>query len=217
MKRGFSLFAAVLIFGAIMPGPLAAQDSFDLGIKGGLALSKNTWTSGWKSGTLPKPVLGAFLSFNMSKTLAIQPEVFFLIAGGRDVVEDEVIARYDSLQSFIHLPVLAKLRILKEGTLIPVVFAGPAANFLVSTKGRYYEDGVLIYEDTEEEIRDYFGPRNLTFSFVFGGGAEWKFTKNMILVFDLRYAMMLSKFNGEDIGEGSWTIKALMFMMGVGF
>jgi len=218
MKSGLSLLSAVLLLGALLPGPLAAEGSFNLGVKGGLALSKNTWSAGPKSGTLSRPVLGAFLSFSLSKTIAIQPEAFFLIAGGQDEVEiDGVTQRYDSLQTFIHVPVLAKIRILKEGKLIPVVFAGPAANFLLSTKGRYYEDGVLIYEDSEEEIRDYFGPRNLTFSLVFGGGAEWKFNKNMILVFDLRYAMMLTKLNGVDFEAGSWTIKALMFMMGVGF
>jgi len=218
MKRYFSLFSAVLVLAAFLPEPLAAGGSFDLGVKGGLALSKNTWSTGPKSGTLSKPVLGAFVSFSLSKTLAIQPEVFYLIAGGRDEVEvGEVTTRYDSLQTFIHVPVLVKIRLIKEGRWTPTIFAGPAANFLLSTKGRYYEDGELIYEDTEEEVREYFGVRNVTFSLVFGGGAEWKLNDKMILVLDIRYSLMLTRLNGVDFPDGSWTTNALMFMMGVGF
>lgn len=218
MKKGLSLLSAVLILGALLPGPLAAEGAFDWGVKGGLALSKNTWSTGPKSGTLSKPVLGAFLSFSLSKTLAIQPEVFFLIAGGRDEWEvGGVTARYDSLQTFIHVPVLAKIRFIKEGRWTPTIFAGPAANFLLSTKGRYYEDGEFIYEDPEEEVREYFGVRNVTYSLVFGGGAEWKLNDKMILVLDIRYSLMLTRLNGVDFEAGSWTTNALMFMMGVGF
>lgn len=217
MKRS-SVIIAVLLLAVFVAKPLAAEGAFDWGVKGGLSLSKNTWSNGPTSGTLPKPVVGAFLSFSLSKTLAIQPEVYLLMAGGRDEGEiDGVSWRYDNIQTFIHVPVLAKVRLMREGKWTPIVFAGPAANFLLTAKNKYYEDGELIFEFTEEQIREEFGIKNLTFSLVLGGGAEWMINDKMILVFDIRYSLMLTKLNGVAFEEGSWKNNALMFMLGVGF
>lgn len=214
MKR-FSAFFAVLLLAVFVPKPLAAEGAFDWGVKGGLSLSKNAWSNGPTSGTLPKPVVGAFLSFNLSKTLAIQPEIYFLMAGGRDKdILGMTYDRWDNLETFIHFPILAKARLIREGKWTPVVFAGPAANFLLSAKDKTYLAGELI---SEQDVPESFGIKTLTFSLVFGGGAEWMLNSNMFLVFDIRYALMLTKLNGEAFEEGSWKNNALMFMLGVGF
>jgi hypothetical protein len=214
MKK-VSIFLAVLLLAAFVPKPLAAEGAFDWGVKGGLSLSKNTWSNGPTSGTLPKPVLGAFFSFSLNKTLAIQPEIYLLMIGGRDEGEtDGVSWRWDSIQTFIHVPVLAKVRLMREGKWTPIVFAGPAANFILSAKSKNWEDGELVLD---EDSRDFFGVKNVTFSLVFGGGAEWKLNDRVILVFDIRYTLMLTKLNGVAFEDGSWKTNALMFMLGVGF
>jgi len=214
MKKAIGVLSAVLLLAAFMPSPLTAGVDFDLGVKGGLSLSKNAWSNGPTSGTLPKPVAGAFFSLNLNKTLAIQPEIYLLMAGGRDKdIVGMPYDRWDSVETFIHFPVLAKARLIREGKWTPVVFAGPAANFLLSAKNKTYLDGELI---SEQDVPESYGVKTLTFSLVFGGGAELMLNK-MILIFDIRYTLMLTKLNGEAFKEGSWKSNALLFMAGVGF
>ena len=126
---------------------------------------------------MPKPVVGAFFSLNLNKTLAIQPEIYLLMAGGRDKdIVGMPYDRWDNVETFIHFPVLAKVRLIREGKWTPVVFAGPAANFLLSAKNKTYLDGELI---SEQDLPESFGIKTLTFSLVFGGGAEWMFSFNV--------------------------------------
>ena len=177
MKKGIGVFSALLLLAAFMPSPLTAGVDFDLGVKGGLSLSKNVWSNGPTSGTLPKPVVGAFFSLNLNKTLAIQPEIYLLMAGGRDKdIVGMPYDRWDNVETFIHFPVLAKVRLIREGKWTPVVFAGPAANFLLSAKNKTYLDGELI---SEQDLPESFGIKTLTFSLVFGGGAEWMLSFNV--------------------------------------
>jgi hypothetical protein len=98
---------------------------------------------------------------------------------------------------------------MQGGKTIPVIFAGPAINFNLSAKGKIFEDDVLV---DEYEFKDWV--KSPTLSLVFGGGAEMKMEKFM-LILDLRYDLGLTnpvEFPDENVKFGT-----LMFMVGIGF
>jgi hypothetical protein len=158
------------------------------------------------SGTLLRPVFGVFAAFNFSKTLAIQPEVYWLTLGGKDIAD---VYEYRMLLNYIHVPVLAKVRLIKEGKYRPIVFAGPAVGFLMTAKQKFYTDGVFV---DETDIKPFLKSTN--FSAVFGAGLEVVMNK-LMLALDVRYDMGLADIN--DKGTDALKLKALMFMVGVGF
>lgn len=210
MKKGILVFAVALLLVAFVPRPAAAVD-FDLGVKGGLSMASYKWsddTSASKS--LTGPVFGVFAAFNFSKTLAIQPEVYWLTLGGKDINEESVdVYEYRMLLNYIHVPVLAKVHLIKEGKYRPVVFAGPAVGFLMTAKQKFYLNGVL---EDDMDIKPFLKSTN--FSAVFGAGLEVAMNK-LMLALDVRYDMGLTDINNK--GTDALKLKALMFMLGVGF
>lgn len=210
MKKGILVFAVALLFVAFVPRPVAAVD-FDLGVKGGMSLASYKWsdeTSASKS--LTGPVFGVFAAFNFSKTLAIQPEVYWLTLGGKVIDDDSVdVYEYRLVLNYIHVPVLAKVHLIKEGKYRPIVFAGPAVGFLMTAKQKLYLNG--DFED-DNDVKQFLKSTN--FSAVFGAGLEVAMNKLMIAL-DVRYDMGLANVNNK--GTDTLKLKALMFMLGVGF
>jgi hypothetical protein len=212
MKKALVVFAAVLFLAAVVPQPAAAETTFDLGVKGGISMAKVKFSDGPEGGfdNLNKPVFGVFFSLNLNEFFSIQPEVLFLQQGG--VYEDdskEISYKYELAMTYIHIPVLAKVKLVKEGTVRPILFAGPAVGFLTKAVERYYEDGAL---EGEEDVKEYLKSTN--FSAVFGGGVEIVLDK-LLLVLDVRYDLGLASVNAE--GSDSIKTNALMFMAGIGF
>lgn len=68
---------------------------------------------------------------------------------------------------YLHIPVLVKLRLVKGGSLRPILFAGPAVDFLLSARAKYYTEGAL---DSDEDIKPYLKSTNT--GLVFGAGLE---------------------------------------------
>lgn len=208
MKKCFVVFSAILLLAAFVPQPVAA--AVDLGIKGGVSLSSYKWSDDTSaSNRLTSPVFGVFAAFNFSKTLAIQPEVYWLTLGGKDIYDDVDVYEYRMVLNYIHVPVLAKVHLIKEGKYRPILFAGPAVGFLMSAKQKFYINGV--FED-DEDIKPFLKSTN--FSAVFGAGLEVMMDK-LMLILDIRYDMGLADIN--DKGTDALKLKALMFMVGVGF
>jgi hypothetical protein len=211
MKKGILIFAVALLFVAFIPRPVAAAVNIDLGIKGGMSLASYKWsddTSASKS--LTSPVFGVFAAFNFGKTFAIQPEVYWLTLGGKDINDESIdVYEYRMLLNYIHVPVLAKVHLIKEGKYRPVVFAGPAVGFLMTAKQKFYLNGVL---EDDMDIKPFLKSTN--FSAVFGAGLEVAMNK-LMLALDVRYDMGLTDINNK--GTDALKLKALMFMLGVGF
>jgi hypothetical protein len=211
MKKVLVVFAAFLILAAFIPQKASAEVDFDLGIKAGISLAKIRFDEGMMEDfcSLKKPVVGAFFSLNLNDFLSVQPEIFLLQQGGSFEMIKDGTYRYELAFTYIHIPVLAKVKLIKEGQVKPILFAGPAVGFLSKAVERYYMDGVL---EDEESVKQYLKSTN--FSAVFGGGVEFALEK-LLLVLDVRYALGLYNIN-ED-GEGSIKTGAIMIMGGVGF
>ena len=184
-------------------------------IKGGIALTSLKWSyegAADNSTSTLNPIIGGFLAINVNKTFTFQPEVYFLTHGGKWVYGEE---GYDFKEveklGVIHVPLLAKLHLADRETekFIPIVFAGPAVDFILSAKGKYYVDGTLVDDyNFKEDIK------STNFSIVFGGGVEIMMDK-LMLVLEARYDMGLTDLHADE--EEVYKTKALIIMVGVGF
>jgi hypothetical protein len=212
MKRFLVVFSAVLLLAALIPQPAAAKVDVNFGIKGGISLAQAKWTEETiASGRLLQPVYGVFAAFNLSKSIAIQPEAYLLTQGGKwsMVIDSDTFTEKDFYR-YIHIPVLAKVRLIKEGKFTPILFAGPAVDFLLSAHVKYYTNGTL---DKNIDIKQYY--KSTAFGLVFGAGVEHNLSK-VRLILDIRYDMGLTDIETEDATETLKT-RTLMFMLGVGF
>lgn len=213
MKKGILIFAVVLLLAAFIPQPVAAAIDVGLGVKGGISLAKVKWSDETEATcNLLQPVFGVFAAFNLSKSIAIQPEIYLLTQGGtEDLTEEGDLETYTfkAFFRYIHVPVLVKVRLMQEGKFRPILFAGPAVDFLLSAHEKWYFGGEL---DDDYDVKEFLKTTN--FSAVFGGGVEIMMSK-LMLILDVRYDMGLANINA--MGTDTLKTKALMFMVGVGF
>lgn len=211
MKKCFVVFSAALLLAALVPQPLAAAVDIGLGVKGGLSMASLKWTDSAALESLTRPVFGVFFAFNLNKTFAIQPEIYYLTQGGIETFESEMIAKYVDRYKYLHVPVLAKVRLMPDNKLTPIIFAGPAVGLLLSAHFKYLIDGV---EEFDKDIKANLEKTN--FSIVFGGGVEYKMDK-LMLVLDIRYDLGLANIDGYNDPTDTLKTRAFMFMIGVGF
>ena len=216
MKKASVAILVVLWLVAFVPRPAGAEVTFDLGIKGGVSLAKTAWLSDGEkqplSDALIRPVLGAFAAINFNKIFTFQPEIYYLFQGGAwewDV--DGSTSTGEHRLNYIHIPLLAKIHLIPEGKVIPIIFAGPAVGFLLSAREPLWVDGVL---ESDDDVTEYF--KRLNFSTVFGGGLEFMFGK-LMLVLEFRYDLGLAETAKDPVPGYSLKSRNLMIMAGVGF
>jgi hypothetical protein len=190
MKKSLLVCAAVLVLAVFIAAPVSAATDIKFGIKAGASSSNNKWNvdDGTESAVV-KPTFGVFAVFELSPTLAIQPEVNYLMTGekwdfeGSTEVEDF---------TYIHIPILLRARLMKEGKFVPIVFAGPAVGFLL--KANY--DG--------EDVKEFY--KSTDFGADLGLGAEIALGQMKALI-DFRYYMGLTNaFNNDAIILGATTL-----------
>jgi hypothetical protein len=215
MKKVFLVCLSILVLVAFVPRPAAAEVTFDLGIKGGISFAKTTELydgEKYPSSALKSPILGIFAAINLSKLFTFQPEVYLATQGGIWVEDGEgAILKWKHAAKYIHIPLLAKLHLIQEGKMIPILFMGPAVDFLLSAKEKFWVDGVLEYD---ESFKEYL--KSLHFSAVFGGGVEFMM-ENLMLVLEIRYCLgLVNTIKDPDPGN-SYKYRTLMIMAGVGF
>ena len=212
MKKGVLVCAAVLALAAFAPRPMEAAVTFDLGLKGGVSISNARWSDDDGSEkSLVKPTFGVFATINVTPTIAIQPEVNYLTVGElwSDTLDDT--AYKDVLfQNYLHIPVLLKARLSQQGQIVPVIFAGPAVNVLLSAHDKTYVDGVL---DDDENVKEWF--KSTEFGVDFGVAAEMMMS-SIKLIIDLRYYLGLTN---PYIEPEFYSVKnnAVMITIGAGF
>ena len=212
MKRCVVVCAVVLLLAAFAAGPVMAAVDFDLGIKAGVSMATYKWTDEAASKSLTKPVFGVFFAYNINRNFAIQPEIYYLTQGGTwEEVYDSTTYKYVDYDNYLHIPVLAKYRFMPDKKLTPILFAGPAMGFLLSAHYKYFLDGV---EEWDKDVKSYLKKTN--FSVVFGGGVEYKMDK-LMLILDVRYDLGLTNIDGLNDPTDALKLRALMFMVGVGF
>src|SRR5512136_1895121 len=188
--RGILASAAILILAGL--GPLRAEDQDQarvrLGLRGGICLSSVNWSQNDGSGDpFRRPMFSALAEFSMSPTFAIQPELDVVTMGfsWRDDIPYAGTKHVDSL-SYVQIPVLFKVRLLRPGWIVPAVFAGPVLGVLTTARGSDYDPyGNLIFQG---DIKHLY--RDADFGAAFGAGADIK-VRNLRLLLDVRYYLGL--------------------------
>jgi hypothetical protein len=182
MKKAVLVSAVLLVFAGLVAAPVAAQTKLNFGLKAGVSFSDNAWSDDDGSEkALIRPTFGAFAVINLSPYLAIQPEVNYLTTGEwwSDVIK--VVETFN----YIHIPVLVKARLMKEGTVVPFVVAGPAISFLLSAK------------EAGEDVKEFF--KDTDFGADFGLGAEMA-AGTMKVFLEARYFLGLTNaFSRPDM------------------
>ena len=182
------------------------------GIKAGVSSANNKWSDDvGDEKSITKPTFGAFAVFELSPTLAIQPEINFLVTGEWwDFTGGKEIENF----TYLHIPILLKARLMKEGKFIPVVFAGPVISFLLSaTEEVELTDGTSDSFDAKEFYK------STDFGLDFGAGGEFALGKMKALI-DLRYYMGLTNvYSAPPIMMAApmeFTMKNAAFMLTAG-
>ncbi len=174
MKKVVLASVVLAVFMGLVAAPAAAQMKINFGLKAGVSFSDVSWSDddGLEK-ALIRPTFGVLAAFNLSPYVAIQPEVNYLTTGEwwSDMIK--VVEEF----SYIHVPVLVKARLMKEGRIIPFVVAGPAVSFLLSAK------------EAGEDVKEFF--KDIDFGVDFGLGAEMA-AGSMKVFLDARYFLGLT-------------------------
>jgi hypothetical protein len=190
MKKTVLVCAAVLFMAA-----LVAATTFDFGVKAGGSFFKNDWSDNDGSEkTLTRATIGAFALANITPMIGIQAEINYLTTG---IWWDDDGLKVVETYGYLHIPVLVRARLMREGTFVPVVFAGPAVGILLSAKW----DG--------DDVKDSF--KSTDFGADLGVGAEIALGEMKLLI-DLRYYLGLT-----DVYESTeFSMKNRGFMLTAG-
>ena len=210
MKKGLLACAVFMVLAVLVASTASAATNIKFGIKAGASSSNVKWTDDEGDETsVTEPTFGAFVIFELSPTLAIQPEVNYLVTGEKwEITEGTNVENF----TYIHIPILLRARLMKEGKFVPVVFAGPAVGFLLSAK------------DGGDDVKEYF--KSTDFGVDLGLGAEIALGKMKALI-DFRYYMGLTNcFDQPDdlIGAAmlmeppppDWSMKNSAFILTAG-
>jgi opacity protein-like surface antigen len=132
--------------------------------------------------TLTGYTFGVFLTYNLTPTFAIQPELLYTSKGFSIPITamDIITLDLDFRMTYLEIPVLAKLQ-FGSGSTKPFLLAGPAISLLMSS------DMELLGQSVD--IKDLTKSTDL--GFVFGGGVVFPVGNGKVTL-DGRYTLGLS-------------------------
>lgn len=190
----------------------------DFGIKLGISwvnanLSQNI--PGVKFSSRAEVIIGGFFSVNLSKILAVQPEVYYVKKGVNFTEENE----FTSMEfTYFEIPVLFKLKIITRGKIKPGIFLGPYLAF--NTKAMAFEEEYGI--TTEIDMEDF--AKSTDYGLVFGGCVEYQLgTRKLILDIRCNLGLVNVVKNLNTLTSGTLSdddyVKNFSFtiMIGLGF
>ena len=127
---------------------------------------------------------GAFLTYNLNRQLAVQPEVLYVSKGAE---KDLFIITPAWAMDYLEIPVLLKFAFTPDAKVRPNLFAGPAFALLLSSE--------VSASDYSFDVAD--GMKSMDVGFVLGGGLDFKrFT------FDIRYTLgLVNVIDADKINE----------------
>jgi len=210
MKKSVWVCAAVLLLVAFVPKPAVAGAKINFGLKAGMSMSNVKWSDDdGEEKALWKPTFGIFAQIDINETLAIQPELNYLTMGEMWEGVNGVTWKEVYTQNYLWIPVLIKARLTKEGSVVPNIFAGPAAGILLSARYIYTEDGTEL---DNESVKEWY--KSVDFGAVFGVGAEFPMS-NFRFIADIRYYLGLTQ--ASDYPDHTLKNNALIFAIGAAF
>ena len=209
-------FFLLILFLVLCPGSSVTATEINYGLKGGLSLGKvNTrpeyLVEGFPWKTKTGLVGGAFLSLEVGKGLAIQPEVLFVQKGVRLLDEEyDFEARFSF--DYFEIPILLKIDLnLPDSVVVPSIFFGPFFGFNNQAKVTLKEASLEETEDIKADLeKSEYG---LTFGLLLT--QRWGPGKFLV---DIRYDLGLANIL---IPESGWTdtmkTRTWLFMIGYSF
>lgn len=183
MKKSLLTIAALMLF---LTASLSAQTEMWFGPKAGASMAKVTGDDidslfsdvKYKTGF----AAGVFLNAGLTPSIAIQPELLYVMRGAKeDVIDLKLKANY------VALPVLIKWMAPTQGSVKPNLFVGPEVAFLMSAKIDTVGGDVDVKDST----------KSVDFGLVFGGGLDFDAGSGRV-TFDVRYNLGLTKIDDSS-------------------
>ena len=155
---------------------------------------------------------GGFITFNINKFFAIQPEVLYTQKGLK--IEGDFLGETVTILmklDYLEIPVLVKIIFPSPGGVKPCVFAGPVLALKLSSKLKVEALG----ESEEVDIEDV---RGTGFGLIIGAGVDFGLGASGMgkMTLDVRYSLGLSTVD-EVVGGVTTDIKNGVFSLMVGF
>lgn len=205
--RKLASLGTVLAFLLLFPISLYGQ--VNLGFKGGMSLATmggaDVGDTGYKAGL----GVGAFLEFQVSDVVSIQPELFYMQRGAEDT---EGGATYTMAVDYVEIPVLLRLNVPVEGSVAPYFLVGPSIGFKSGCELRYEEDGVEVRVDCEEAEAEI---KSIDFGGVVGAGLSFEAGPGNVTV-GARYNYGFISLDDSD-AEEDVKGRAFSFLAGYSF
>ena len=205
LKKNKVAFFAFLIMMFAVLAVARAEGAIKFGLKGGVNfanMSGRDIDPGWKGTT--RFAAGGFFALKINKLLAIQPEFFYSLKGGRwDSIfyGDQISVKANF--AYLDIPFLVKIYIpmSAQSKLQPNFFLGPYAGIRMSAKIR-----VTTPDGSQED--DMEDPKSLDFGLTAGAGIDFSLGKGK-LIFDVRYSLGLSTISKiEEIKNNVFALMA---------
>lgn len=197
MRRYRSGLAAVVTMAMTLVAARAEAQSA-MGVKAGANFA--SLSGAVESESMTGFSAGAWLGFGLGDRLAVQIEGVYAVRGGGGIpiganALDDTAAPSDVRLSYVEVPLLLRAGYPGE-RLLPSVFIGPYAAFLVSCR-LSLDDGTQG-ECDDEARASWFNPRSTEYGLMVGGGLDFALGESTIFV-DARYALgLLSIQRGDD-------------------
>lgn len=183
MKRVFStmltLAAVLLLLPSIVPAQVQLETEKGLMVGLNFANFKGADSDGSKTKT--GIVGGGFVRFNLSPSVAIQPELLYSMKGAKGT---EFGIDFEFKLAYLEVPVLLRFTIPTEGNVVPALFAGPAVGFNISSKFQADAQGISGEVDIDNA-------RSVDFGLVLGGAVTVG-SGNAKFFIDARYNLGLT-------------------------
>src|SRR5699024_7781354 len=206
------LLIPTLLIGLVMPMQAQQMQTspVNLGVKGGLNFSNFNGDALSDADYMTRGNVGLFLKYDVNPYFAIQPEANVSWTGAKMDVNNPIIPEelgesgdVKLKQSYIQIPVLAKLQLPTNTVITPNIYAGPVVSFNIHDKYKTDTDIADVDGDLKEIGLE---PKTTQFGLQFGAGVEYR---NFII--DARYHLGLTDtFEDVDAQNGA-------FMLAIGF
>lgn len=187
----------ILGLGALIGAPGLASAQAAMGVKAGANLSRLTGAE--DSESITGLAAGAYLGFGLGDRLAVQVEASYAVRGGAGVriganALDDAATPSDVRLTYVEVPLLLRAGYPGE-RLLPTVFIGPYAGFLLSCRLTLADGNE---GDCDDESRaSWFDDRGTEYGLMVGGGLDWAIGESTVFA-DVRYALGLFSIQGGD-------------------
>ena len=202
-KLPLPVFAMVFLLALTASAQEPKVSKMSFGIKGGLGVStlrgdslaslledmahaqslpvKSSWTAAG---------IGAFFSYSVAPSFAIQPELLYVQKGCKFDFSGGGTTTAKS--AWLEIPILLKFTPVFQGSRIaPAIFAGPFIGLKMSAE--FQQSGFAAEVEVPGDFDAKDSLKSTDFGFTFGGGLGYKLTKGEIF-FDVRYDLGLTEF-----------------------